>query len=349
VTAPSSSARIAAAFEHRTLDRVPFVIPGTLHGARLLGVGLREYFERPEHVVEGQLRLRAILEHDAVQAYPYVSAEHEAFGGETIFPPDGPPVPGPPPLRLDRLGALAPPEPEEVPVLRRILDTTRLLVARVGGECPVMGAVVSPFSLPSMLFGLPLWLELLHEAPTEADRLLAVLERFAIGWAHAQLRAGVAAIEVIDPLGSPEIASASLQGRFALPSLRRTIAGIGGAVAVSHASARGLGRLDAVLAAGAAAVVASAGEPLSAWKAACAGRALLLGGLDSLSIHAGSAEAAARAVRAAIAAAAPGGGFVLTEHHGEIPWQVPLETLLALSEAARRFGRLPLTWIGAVA
>ncbi|MFT3914048.1 MAG: uroporphyrinogen decarboxylase family protein [Anaeromyxobacteraceae bacterium] len=349
MSGPTSAQRLLAAFEGRLLDRVPYVIPATMHGARLLQMPLQAYFGDARAMVEGQLRLRALLGHDLLQAYPYVSVEHEAFGGETVFQPDGPPVPGPPTLRLSRLGALEAPDPAAVPALRRVLEATRALVARANGECLIMGAIMSPYSLPPMQLGLHVWLELLHEAPAEADRLLAVNERFAVAWALMQRAAGAAGITVVDPVGATEISSPALQQRFALPSLRRTLAAIGAPAGVSHSSARALARVEDVLEAGAAAVVASAGEPLEAFRERTRGRAVLLGGLDSLAIHAGDGEAAARAVRAAVAAAAPGGGFVLTEHHGEIPYPVPLDTLLAITEAAQRFGRQPLTWTGAVA
>lgn len=57
------------------------------------------------------------------------------------------------------------------------------------------------------------------------------------------------------------------------------------------------------------------------------------------------AEAEAK-VKEAIAKAGPSGGFVLSDNHGEIPWQVPDEVLASISEAALRWGRYPLTWIG---
>ena len=50
------------------------------------------------------------------------------------------------------------------------------------------------------------------------------------------------------------------------------------------------------------------------------------------------------AVKDAIARAGPGGGYVLSDNHGEIPWQVPDEVLMALSEAVHKWGRYPLDW-----
>jgi uroporphyrinogen decarboxylase len=53
-------------------------------------------------------------------------------------------------------------------------------------------------------------------------------------------------------------------------------------------------------------------------------------------------EQAEAQLKAVIAAAGPGGGFILSDNHGEIPCQVPEDTLLAISEAVHRLGTYPL-------
>ncbi len=58
-----------------------------------------------------------------------------------------------------------------------------------------------------------------------------------------------------------------------------------------------------------------------------------------------TAADAERAVKRAIALAGPGGGFILGDNHGEIPLQVPDETLLAMRQAVDRWGQYPLDWI----
>ena len=37
-----------------------------------------------------------------------------------------------------------------------------------------------------------------------------------------------------------------------------------------------------------------------------------------------------------------GGGFILADNHGEIPWQVPDGVLTAIAQAVARWGRYPL-------
>lgn len=50
-------------------------------------------------------------------------------------------------------------------------------------------------------------------------------------------------------------------------------------------------------------------------------------------------------MKQAIAKAGRGGGFILADNHGEIPWQVPDEVLLALREAVDLWGTYPLDWV----
>jgi uroporphyrinogen decarboxylase len=36
---------------------------------------------------------------------------------------------------------------------------------------------------------------------------------------------------------------------------------------------------------------------------------------------------------------------VLSDNHGEIPWQVPEEILLVIADAVHTWGRYPLDWV----
>jgi len=46
-------------------------------------------------------------------------------------------------------------------------------------------------------------------------------------------------------------------------------------------------------------------------------------------------------VRETIARVGEGGGFILSDNHGEIPWQVPESVLLAISRATKKYGTYP--------
>jgi len=86
-------------------------------------------------------------------------------------------------------------------------------------------------------------------------------------------------------------------------------------------------------------------EDLAQLKAAAAGRVSLLGNLNGIEMRRWTPAQAEQQVRRAIAKAGSGGGFLLSDNHGEIPWAVPDDVLLAIREAVDRWGRYPLDWL----
>lgn len=346
-TAMSSLERVLATLGHREPDRVPVFLLATMHGARALGLGIREYFARAGNVVRGQLRLRELLGHDCLYAFLHASLELEAWGGETVFRDDGPPNAGQPVVaRLDDLARLEPPSVATAACLRPALEAISGLAAAARGEVPVIGVVLSPASLPILQLGFPLYLELLTDPGRRAllDRLLAANERFCADWAGAQVRAGATAICYFDPASSPTVVPPELYRTVGGPSARRVLPRIPAPTATHFASGRCLAILDDVRATGTLAVGVGPDEDLAEVKRAAAGRLGLLGNLNGVAMRRWSASDAEAAVKAAIAAAGAGGGFILSDAHGEIPFQVPEDTLLAIAEAARRWGRYPLAW-----
>ncbi len=126
---------------------------------------------------------------------------------------------------------------------------------------------------------------------------------------------------------------------------KRTIARIKGPTATHLASGRGLGIIGDIADTGTAVVGVSVQENLRELKAAAAGRVSLLGNLNGIEMRRWTVQETELHVKRAIAKAGRGGGFILADNHGEIPWQVPDETLLAIREAVERWGRYPLDWI----
>ena len=126
---------------------------------------------------------------------------------------------------------------------------------------------------------------------------------------------------------------------------RRTLPRIKGPTATHLASGRCLPIVADIAATGTAVIGVSGLEDLRELKAAAAGRVSLLGNLNGVAMRRWTARDAETAVKRAIAGAARGGGFVLADNHGEIPWQVPDEVLLAIREAVDRWGRYPLDWV----
>jgi uroporphyrinogen decarboxylase len=130
-----------------------------------------------------------------------------------------------------------------------------------------------------------------------------------------------------------------------LPIAQKTLAEIKGPTATHFASGRCLPIINDVIKTGTAVLGVSAEEDLSEIKSVCYGKSSVLGNLNGVTMRHWTAAEAEKEVKNAIASAGKGGGFILSDNHGEIPFQVPDEVLFAISESAHKWGKYPLTWV----
>lgn len=339
----NSFERVMTTLDHREPDRVPFFLLLTMHGARELGLSIREYFSSPDNVVEGQLRLRRKYRHDCYYGFWYAPLEVEAFGGDVIFLEDGPPNSGTPPVRhIEDIGRLTPPNIAQNRKLQHVLTAISRIREKSGNDAPILGVVMSPFSLPIMQLGFNIYIELLFEHPDLFDRLIAVNQEFCVNWANAQLAAGATAICYFDPVSSPTIVPREKYLKTGFQIAKNMLGSIHGACAIHLASGRTVPIIDDIVRSGAKVLGVSCDDDLRSVKRACEGRITILGNLNGIEMRRWKPTETEAKVKEAISIAGPGGGFILADNHGEIPWQVPDDVLMTISEAVHRFGRYPL-------
>ncbi len=342
----NSMERTLTTLGHKEPDRVPLFLLANMHGAKELGLSLRDYYASADNVVEGQMRLLDKFGSDCAYPFYYAAIEVEAWGGETIFSADGPPLCGAPVIRRpEDIDTLSAPGIDASPMLQRVLQTIAGLKLRLADQVPIIGVAISPFSLPVMQMGFDRYIELMYEQPERFLRLMQANEEFTVAWANAQLEAGATAICYFDPVSSTTNITRELYLRTGQQVAKRTLARIKGPTATHLASGRGLPIIGDIADTGTAVVGISILEDLAQLKAAAAGRISLLGNLNGVEMRRWTPQQAELAVKRAIAQAGPGGGFILADNHGEIPFQVPDETLLAIRDAVDRWGRYPLEWI----
>lgn len=338
--------RTLTALGQQEPDRVPLFLLTTLHGAKELGLSIQDYFSRSDYVVEGQMRLLQKYRGDCLYPFFYAPIETEAWGGDVIYLPDGPPNTGRPIIRsAEEIDHLEPPKVMESPCLRRVLEAIQGLKARVGDTVPIIAVAISPFSLPAMQLGFDKYIELIYEQPDRFERLMRINEAFTVEWANAQLAAGATAICYFDPVSSTTNIPRELYLKTGQQVAKRTLARIHGPTATHLASGRGLPIMADIADTGTAVVGVSALEDLAELKAAVGKRMSLLGNLNGIAMRRWTPEEAEAEVKRAIAKAGRGGGLLLGDNHGEIPWQVPDAVLLAIADAVERWGRYPLDWI----
>ena len=338
----TSMQRVLTTLGHQEPDRVPLFLLLTMHGAKELGMGVKEYFSKAENVIEGQVRLLNKYGHDCYFGFFCAPTEIQAWGGEVVFYDNGPANSGEPFIKnINQIKTLEPPVIADTPVLQEVLKTIRFLHEKGAGEVPVLGVALSPFSVPVMQLGFETYLELIYNEPKLFDCLMKVNEHFCVEWANAQLAAGATAICYFDPVSSPTIIPRDLCLKTGFQVASRTIAKIKGPTATHMASGHALPIIDDLAQTGTGAVGVSAEEDLGILKQACRDKLSVIGNLNGLEMIHWSREEAARNVKNAIDAAAAGGGFILSDNHGEIPYQVPDEVLLAISDAVRTYGYYP--------
>ncbi len=346
MTPLTSLQRVLATLGHQEPDRTPFFLTLTLHGARELGLSIQDYFSTARNVVEGQLRMRRKYRHDCLYPFFYAALEVEAFGGEVRYLEDGPPNAAEPFLRHNAdIDSLESPRISEATCLRKMLEAISGLKAEVGSEAPIIGVVMSPFSLPVMQLGFERYLVLMHEEPERFWKLMRINQAFCIDWANAQLAAGATAICYFDPISSPTIVARDTYLDTGFKIAQETIARIQGPTATHLASGRTQPILLDLPATGTAIAGVSCDEDLAELKRIAAGKITLLGNLNGITMRRWTPVEAEAAVKEALVKAARGGGFILADTHGEIPFQVPEDVLMAISEAVHTWGRAPFAWM----
>lgn len=339
----NSMQRVLATLSHRTPDRVPIFHLLSTYGAKELGLSIEEYFSKPENIVKAQLKMREKYSNDCIYTFFYAGIEIEAFGGEVLFKEGGAPNTSQPIIKsFKQIKNMEVPDVKKSKPLKKVLDATKLLKESVGDEVPIIGVVMSPFSLPVMQIGFEKYLELLYFSKDDFNHLMKINEEFCIAWANAQLEAGATAICYFDPLASPTIIERKTYLETGHKISKRTLSQIKGPTATHLASGITFPVLDDIVETGSAVLGFSAQDNIRKLKEKANKKICLLGNLNGIDMVNWDKEKTRKIVKELIQKAAPGGGFILSDNHGEIPVQVPEEVLLEITATVKKYGTYPI-------
>jgi uroporphyrinogen decarboxylase len=219
---------------------------------------------------------------------------------------------------------------------------TRILKKIIGDEVPIVGVVMSPFSLPVMQIGFEKYLELIYFKKDEFKQLMKINQEFCVSWANAQLEAGATAICYFDPLASPTIIERAKYLETGYKIAKKTLSQIKGATATHLASGIAFPVVDDIAATGSAVLGFSGEDNIEAIKERAAKKICLLGNLNGIDMINWDKEKTRKEVKELIQKAARGGGFILSDNHGEIPWQVSEDILLEITETIKKHGTYPI-------
>ncbi len=342
-TAMTPMQRTLAAMSFKEPDRVPWFLLCTMHGARELGLPLQEYFSKPEYVARGQLAIRKRYDSDCYYAFISAATEAEAWGGEILYREDGPPNSGSPVIRKSEdIEKIEIPVIEECPGLAKTLRLIELLKKDAKRDIPIISAVVSPFSVPVMQMGFEAYLDLLYTQPDLFKKLMKKNTAFCIRWSNALFDAGATALGYFEPLASPDMIPRDLYRTTGLPLAAEVVKSVRGPMAAHLASGRTVPVINDLAGAGFVGIGVSTNDDMGAVKEACGKKLTILGNLNGVAMRNWTEAEANHIVHDLILKVGHGGGFILSDNHGEIPYQVPDRVLMAISAAVKKNGTYPL-------
>jgi len=339
----TSMQRVLTSLGHNEPDRLPFFLLLSLYGAKFKKMLGKDYFSDPEIVAEAQLEMLNRYKHDCLYSFYYAPIEVEVIGSEVIFHPEGPPNSGKPVIRrFSDIDQLEYPDVLNSKILQKVIKTTEIMYNEVKDNVPIIGVVMSPFSLPVMQLGFDKYLELIYENEAYFRKLIDINTRFCVDWANAQLDAGATAICYFDPVSSPTIVPKELYMKTGYKIAKETIIQIKGPTATHMASGLSLPIAEELSTTGTAVIGVSSEEDLLDLKMAYKDKLTIIGNLNGIEMRHWTEQETREKVIAAIKKGAPGGGYILSDNHGEIPWQVSDETLMTISKTVHEYGNYPV-------
>ena len=99
--------------------------------------------------------------------------------------------------------------------------------------------------------------------------------------------------------------------------------------------------IDEIISTGTQVLGFSSSDDLDRIKRAAKDRICLLGNLNGIEMVHWDKGKVEKEVKNLIKNAGRGGGLIVSDNHGEIPYQVPERVLLEISETVRKYGKYP--------
>lgn len=339
----NSKERVVRAVTFQPVDRVPILPVALMQGAIVLNRPLPEYQQSGELIAEGQLRLLEMWEHDAVVGVPHVVEDLVPWGIPLTYYKNGSPTLSKIALRsYEQIIDLQVPDPSAFKETKETLKAISILAKKVGSHTPVIAALISPFSLPSMLMGTEKWMSLLLDDAALRSKYLDVLlhkcKAYVVKWAKQMISSGADIIVLADGMASQTVITRSLFQQFALPIIKETIKEIPAPV-VWEAVGSAQGILDLVAETGAVCTILDYKDDLKQCKAIAKNKIALMGNFNNIEMMYWNPIRTQLEVKKAIEKAADGYGYILSAQGPEIPYDVPFEVIQAMVDAGKTFGR----------
>ncbi len=335
--------RCVAAVKFQKPDRFPVLPVLLMQGAKELNLPLERYFSKGEFIARGQLRLLDKFGHDGVLGFPHVVEDVLPFGAGLRYFDDGPPSVDRMCIRkFEEISQMVVPEPGNHPQLKQTLQAIEMLAREVKGKKLIVGAVIGPFSLPSMLMGTEKYMRLLFGDPEAFrryfSRLMEICSEFSARWANMQLQAGADLIVVADGIGSGTILRRHECQELALPvniKFFKQINGLIGYEFVGDAEPI----IDLYKNQGPAVFLVGSSDSMVFCRKKLGKTAALMGNINNIKLLRWAPERVEFEIKKMLQPHSLSDGIIVSNQGPEIPYHVPEENIRAMVKAVEKFSK----------
>ncbi|VUT25067.1 MAG: methylcobamide:CoM methyltransferase [Candidatus Methanolliviera sp. GoM_asphalt] len=345
----TSMERVMAVLNREEPDRVPVVFIATTIGAREAGVNVPEYATDGKKMAEGQLNFLKRYGVDLVTPGSGIASLAEAFGTTTKYYDtqyDSPAVGEP---------AVKKPEDWEklefktiTPGMIASLEAGQIIHDEVGDTVPIMGGIISPLTVATWVAGMSDALRATKKNPEALHKGLKIIADQESQMVEAQISMGAKIFMVVCTRATRDIFTDEQYAEFGIPYDLKVLEHLKGKDA--HVMVHVCGNVPMLKT-----IIEK--YPISAvnwWdrgtqynleeiKEKYGDKIIIVGGLDQTrTLIIGTPQEVEEQAKDAIRQAAAGGGFMLSAGC-ELGAITPPENILAAVNAAKKYGKYPLS------
>lgn len=212
--------RMTAFAAGREIDRIPCIPLIGEHACRLIGVTVSRYNHSAELMAGAQIAAFRKYRPDSVGIGPGLFGIAEAMGARLNFPEDGMPYVSEPILKnYDDLNRLLPADPHRDGRLPLYLEALKIINKQIGDQVVVGSSVGGPFTTAASLRGTANFLRDLRKNPEMAHRLLQLVTVSALRYIDAVSDLGLKP-SISEPTASGTLISAEQFREFVKPYLK---------------------------------------------------------------------------------------------------------------------------------
>lgn len=337
--------RIDAAIHFRRPDRVPVDLHNFQPAARATGKPMMAVFKDGELLAQAMLDAWRKFGHDMILLENGTACNAQACGAQITYMEDSAPVSHEPLLRdLKDVLELTVPDPYRAFPMCEILKATRILAKETAGKAWICArADQGPMDLAAQLRGMDQFMMDLatEEEPDLIEAVLDYSRRVVTRYALALIESGGHSTSIGEAAAGPEVLSPALYRKYAWKHERLMAEELKAAGVVLHNHICGRTQLIAAdfVATGATVLEIDHKTDLRMMKPLAAGKATLLGNIDTNVLHSGTPTEVEAACREAISIMGKDGGFILGPGCA-LGTDTPDANIHALVEAGKKYGAI---------